>query len=254
MEFLDIVGMLLASFVAAAINAVAGGGTFVLFPSLIFFGLTPLSANITSTIAVWPGAVASAYAYRSQWRDQLARLPWLVVISLVGSGVGAWILLQTPADIFKDMVPWLLLSATLIFTFGRHVLSWMKMHEGKNEVASSGRERATRVMQFFIALYGGYFGAGLGILMLAALQVMGMTNIHRMNGLKMVLGAAINAVAVCIFVFSDLVAWNVALIVMIGGIAGGYVGAATALKISPHIVRVIVSVIGFVMSAYFFFV
>lgn len=236
------------TFVAAAINSVAGGGTFLTFPVFILNGLTALQANIMSTIALWPGTIASAYGYRSELEaDRKTLIPFLI-IGVIGGAIGALLLLCTPEVTFKALVPWLLLIATLIFTFGRQGIALMhRVFPEKKERRGTGM-----ALQFIIAIYGGYFGAGIGILMLAMLQILGHSNIHRMNALKTVLGASINAVTALIFVFSGKVLWSVAAVMVAGGISGGYVGARMALKISPEKVRTLVSLIGFIMTAYFF--
>lgn len=243
MEFIDYFTFFACAALGGAINSVAGGGTFLTFPVLIWAGLTPLQANVTSTIALWPGSVASAAAYRQEWRQQKEILPALMAISIAGSALGAAILLLAPERVFESLVPWLLLAATLIFTFGRRAMHALKL---------TGHPLAARVMQFAVAVYGGYFGAGIGILMLAMLQLMGLHHIHRMNALKTVLGSTINAVAVFVFVAFGAVVWPVALVMVAGAIAGGYVGAWGAQKLPPEPVRWMVSGIGFATTAYFF--
>ncbi len=242
-----------AALAAGAINAVAGGGTFLTFPALVFAGYSPIQANIASTLALWPGSLASAAAYRREWHAHRHILPPLLIISVLGGGMGAYVLLHTPEATFNALVPWLLLAATLIFTFGRRLIAllnrWTKHH---GETPSPARLLATRGMQFTIAVYGGYFGAGIGILMLAMLQLMGYTHIHRMNALKTTMGSAINAVAVLMFVGHSAVPWEPTLVMIVGGIAGGYFGARLALKVKPEYVRLLVSIIGFSMTAYFF--
>jgi uncharacterized protein len=236
-----------AAMLAAAINSVAGGGTFLTFPLLIFMGQTSIQANITSTLALWPGAIASAVAYRKIWMEEKAYLPPLIVVSLVGSGVGAWLLLITPEVQFRAYVPWLMLAAATIFSVGPYVLKALKFHERSAPTATLG----VCLLQLAIGLYGGYFGAGMGILMLAMLQVMGMVHIHRMNALKSVLGAAINAIAFVLFLFSGVIVWDVTLVMLCGGLIGGYAGGRVALKMSPKTVRFGVMVIAWSMTLYF---
>ncbi len=249
----DAILLFFAAGLGGAINSVAGGGTFLTFPALMLAGYTPIEANIASTLALWPGSVASAVAYRREWREHRHILPPLLAISLVGGIAGALILLKTPEATFRGMVPWLLLAATLIFTFGSTLIGWLnRLTRHNTEQPSRLRILGTRIMQFTIALYGGYFGAGIGILMLAMLQLMGYTHIHRMNALKTVLGSAINAASVFIFVFSGAVPWTPTLVMLAGGIGGGYLGAHYALKVKPAYVRLLVSCIGAAMTAYFF--
>ncbi len=241
MEYLHLVALGGAAALGAAINAVAGGGTFLVFPLLILNGLGAVAANIMATIALWPGSVASSVAFKSQRAHlDMKRLIPLIVMSVAGSALGTWLLLSTPEALFAGLVPYLLLGATLIFTFGRSLT-----------IRSTGSKTAP-LLQFPIAIYGGYFGAGIGILMLAMLQILGMRQIHEMNAVKTVLGSTINAVAFLVFVFSPLVVWDVALAMMIGAIIGGYAGARLSLHVSPQKVRLAISTLGFAMSGYFF--
>jgi uncharacterized protein len=255
MDLLDIVLYFAVAAISGAVNAVAGGGTFLTFPVLILGGLSAVSANIMSTIALWPGAVASAFAYRSEiendrqaliiFRDFLKKS---ILVSILGSILGTAILLMTPEVTFQALVPWLLLFASCIFTFGKRGFRFFNLFGEMNP----RRRFAGYALQFAIAVYGGYFGAGIGILMLAMLQLMGMREIHQMNALKTILGSAINGVAWIIFAFSGKIVWDLAIIMIAGGIFGGYFGARIAVRVPPEKVRILVSVIAFAMTAYFF--
>ncbi len=242
MTLLDSALYFFAAFIGSAINSVAGGGTFLTFPLLIWGGLTPFSANVMSTIALWPGSVASAIAYRGERDIDKKQLTLFMTISIAGSCVGTAILLLTPEVVFKQLVPWLLLFATLIFTFGK---SLRALHGGRHRMIAG-------IFQFFIAVYGGYFGAGIGILMLAMLQLLGFSRIHQMNALKTILGSTINAVAVLVFIGAGKVIWDIGVVMIAGAILGGYVGARMALRVAPEKVRLVVTCIGFFMTAYFF--
>lgn len=233
---------------AAAINSVAGGGTFLTFPVFIMSGLTPLQANVMSTIALWPGTISSSYGYRKELVVDYKKLLPLLLVCIIGGAAGSLALLHTSEVIFKQLVPWLLLVATLIFTFGRYGIEWLHKHFPN----SRNRNGLGLILQAFISFYGGYFGAGIGILMLAMLQLMGYSNIHQMNALKTLLGAIINMATVVIFMYAGAVMWNLATIMIVGGVCGGYIGARSALKVSPSHVRILVSAIGFSMSGYFF--
>jgi uncharacterized membrane protein YfcA len=248
MNLLDISLFFIVPAIAAAINSVAGGGTFLTFPVFIFYGLTPLQANIMSTIALWPGTISSTYGYRKELTTDRKKLLPLLIICVIGGTAGSLTLLYTPEVIFRNLVPWLLLAATLIFTFGRYVIVYLH----KKFPHSKEQPLLAMVMQLVIAFYGGYFGAGIGILMLAMLQLMGLSDIHKMNALKTLLAAAINMATVVIFIFAGAVIWNLAAVMIAGGIFGGYVGARLALKVAPQHIRTLVSVIGFLMTAYFF--
>lgn len=237
---------------AAMVNSVAGGGSFLTFPVFIMGGLSPLQANVMSTIALWPGAVASGFGYKSLGKDKSEfrnkKFIVLLLICLIGGVSGALTLLHTPEIFFKKLVPWLLLGATLIFTFGGSIIS--RLH--KKFPNSKENFFLGSFVQVFIAFYGGYFGAGIGILTLAMLQIMGMRDIHKMNATKVLLTISINGATMLVFVFSDAVVWHFAGPMVAGGIVGGYIGARVALKIPPKYVRIFISFIGFSMAAYFF--
>ena len=240
MDFIDIIIYFAISVVGGAINAVAGGGTFLIFPVLVMHGFSPLSANIACTIAVWPGAISSVYAYRKQLHVEKPLLIRLMGMSALGSLLGAALLLGLPEIAFTHAVPWLMLFATLIFTFGGYL-----QFTGCNRKIGAP-------LQFLISIYGGYFGAGQGMLMLAMLRLIGMNDIHRMNALKSLLGASINAIAVLMFVMSGKVVWPAAIVMIAGAVTGGFFGAKLALKIEPRYVRYFVSAVGASMTIYFF--
>lgn len=236
------------SFAAAAVNSVAGGGTFLTFPVFILNGLTPAQANIMSTIALWPGVLASAVGYRGQLSVDKKQLIPFLAIGVIGGGLGAGWFLVTPEVVFERLVPWLLLAATLIFTFGRHGVA--ALH--RVSIPPRARLLLALLLQIVTSLYGGYFGAGIGILTLAMLQVMGFDHIHQMNAMKTLLTGAINAATVTIFIFSGKVMWTLAMVMIAGAVSGGYAGARLSLRVAPGKVRLLVSGIGFGMTALFF--
>jgi uncharacterized membrane protein YfcA len=240
--------LIAAAFAAGAINSVAGGGSFLTFPSLIFSGVTPVMANASSTVALVPGTVASILAYQGDVRnlnEKYLKL-WLVV-SLVGGAAGAWLLLITSDKTFRQVAPWLLLFATLLFAFGNQV-----------SVAMKGRLHGNvfwmLLLLFPIAVYGGYFGGGIGIMFLAALRLYGMTEIHGMNGIKTILGGTLNALAAVIFIVNREVAWKPALVMAVAAIGGGYAGPRLARRMKPAAIRGLVITVGVTMTAYFFYI
>lgn len=241
-----------AAVIAGAINSVAGGGSFVSFPALLFAGIPPVNANATNTVALWPGQVASIGAYRAELQKlQWRRIMPLLITGVLGGIFGAWVLLKTPQNTFMRLVPWLLLTATLIFMFSGHITRWIRgrvahAHEGE---FATGRGVA---IQIFIAFYIGYFGAGAGILILAMLALLGMDRIHTMNALKALLTTVSNGVAMLLFIFSHAVYWPETILMIVGSTIGGYFGAHFAQKTKPENVRRIVIAIGFVLTAYFF--
>lgn len=246
-----------AAAVGGMVNSIAGGGTLLTFPALIALGVPPLVANATSTVALWPGALSSMYGYRAHLRGLLRWSMIFALPSLLGGGVGAWLLLNTSESRFEAIVPWLVLGATFLFAvqspimrrFG-HVRRSAIGHVAPSRPSHGARVFAPRhgptalLWQFLVGVYGGYFGAGIGILMLAVLGFMGFTDIHRMNGLKNWGGLCINFVAAVMFAVSGIVDWAVALAMAVGAIAGGYAAAHLAQRVPQVVVRRAIIVVG----------
>lgn len=242
-----------AAVIAGAINSVAGGGSFVSFPSLLFAGIPPVNANATNTVALWPGQVASIGAYRKElqhlrWREIMP----LLITGVVGGVVGAWVLLKTPQSTFMQLVPWLLLIATLIFMFSGRITRWVRRRTASGQHHTEFNTTRGVAIQIFIAFYIGYFGAGAGILILAMLALLGMDQIHTMNALKALLTTVSNGVAMLLFVVTHAVYWPETILMVVGSIVGGYFGAYFAQKTKQEHVRGMVIAIGFVLTAYFF--
>jgi len=269
MTFLQGLILFCAAVLGGTLNSVAGGGSFICFPALVFTGLPAIPANATNSVALWPGAVASVGAYRRELAVQeRILLVLLICTSLLGGVLGALLLLLTPPGIFVRLVPYLLLMATLLFTFSGPITARLR-GQGQATAPTLGEEgQATAPMlekvrlsvpvlvgisfaQLVISVYGGYFGGGIGILMLATLAMMGMKDIHVMNALKTVLASCINGVAVITFIFAGLVVWPQAILMIIGAIIGGYGGAYYARKIQQKWVRLFVIVVGFTMTFLF---
>jgi len=244
----------LTAFLAGAINSVAGGGSFLTFPALMFCGVTPVCANATNTLALWCGSFASVGAYRSHLGGQRRALVTLLITSLIGGLLGALLLLRTPDTTFKVLLPWLLLTATLIFIFGKHLTALLRrmVHLDINQPQHAGPFIVGCLLQLVIATYGGFFGGGIGILMLALLTLLGYEKIHTMNALKTVLATTINGIAVMAFVWAGIIAWPQAIVMIIGSIFGGYGGAMLAQRVSGEIIRYIVMAVGISMTVYFF--
>jgi uncharacterized membrane protein YfcA len=296
--------LFIAAALAGAVNSVAGGGTLITFPALIYWAnLADKIANATSTVALWPGQLSSLWGYRKEIGESRDAILRLAIPSLMGGGLGAYLLLHTPNATFAKLIPWLILLATGLFIAQEPLAraqrkrieqaraetaqqgealteesqepissgektaeEWRellknKITEESQEHISSGAWAGIIFFQFLVAVYGGYFGAGIGILMLAALGFMGFTNIHRMNGLKNINGLCINAVAIGMFLFNRtlpgegvgathdrLVDWRFALLMAAGSIVGGYSGAGTAKRIGQKNVRRVVIVIGFALA------
>lgn len=243
-----------AAVFAGALNSVAGGGGFIAFPALLFAGIPPINANATNTIALWPGTVAATGAYRRELegREKWRPIVPLLVVSLIGALVGAHMLLRTSQATFMKVVPWLMLAATLMFTFGGAVTGWMRRRTAEHQHATRAMQLGVIILQLVVAIYIGYFGAGAGILMLALLAITGMENIHTMNGFKTLLASTANGVAVVTFILAKAVAWPQGLLMIFGAVLGGYGGAWFAQKLDPRLIRYLVIAIGAGMSAYFF--
>jgi uncharacterized membrane protein YfcA len=245
-----IVVLFVAGTLGGALNSVAGGGSFIAFPALLFTGVPPIPANATNTIALWTGAAASGGAYRKRLDIPRSVMIPLLAASVTGGIVGAFLLLKTPAHTFMRVLPWLTLGATLLFAFGRKLAGERKSVIG-HETATAALVGAT-VFQFCVAIYGGYFGGGMGIVMLAMLATLGMTDIHAMNALKSVMGFVINGVAVVTFIVARAIYWKPGIVMILGGIAGGYLGAHYAMKMPQVWIRWFVVVVGTGMTIYFF--
>jgi len=240
-----------AAFLAGVINSVAGGGTLVTFPTLIWLGLNSVTANATSTVAIWPATLGSSWGYRCELRELHRRLFLLVIPSVIGGLAGAWLLRFTPPAVFDRLVPFLILFATLLFMAQDPVQKRLKSADAAAHHSSKWLVGAM-LFQLLVGIYGGYFGAGIGILMLAALSVLGLTEIHQMNALKVLLGGSMNGVAIVYFVANRMVHWPYVLVMVAGAIAGGYGGAGFARRLGARAVRRIVIVVGFGLAVSFF--
>ena len=249
---LEAIGLFAAAFVAGAINSVAGGGSLISFPALVAFGQPAILANATSTAALWPGALASALAYRRQGGVERRLLLTLLVPSAVGGILGAYVLVNTPPAVFDVVVPYLVLFATVLFACRKPIARWTGTSTSGPDHLSLGRGAWGFTFQLFVAIYGGYFGAGIGILMLASLSLMGMHDIHRMNGLKTWLGAIMNVIAFAFFAAKGLVVWPLAAVMTAGAVTGGYLGARTAQRLSPVYIQYFVIAVGAAVSIWLF--
>jgi uncharacterized membrane protein YfcA len=241
----------LAAAVGGAINSIAGGGTLLTFPTIVALGVTPLTANVTNTLALWPGTLGSAWGYRRHLGPVRPLVPGFSIASLVGGGLGGWLLLATGERMFEELVPFLVLAATVLFMVQGPLLRWLR-----RDVLPASRPPASPpsrpssfppllfVAQLAVAIYGGYFGAGIGIMMLAALGLMGLTDIHQMNALKTWGAGLVNLIAAGLFTASGLVDWPLGLAMAAGSLLGGYGGARLAQKVAQVWVRRAVSAIG----------
>jgi len=254
LHFSQAILLFVAAAIAGTLNAVAGGGSFISFPVLLFLGLPAVEANATNTVALWPGLAASTVAYLKRLNAPPRVLVPLLVTSVAGGWVGALLLLKTPQHTFLHLVPWLLLSGTLLFAFGNQI----RALAGKAAVVDDLRQLSwqaitvSSIVEVLVAVYGGYFGAGIGFVTLAMLAAMGMHDIHAMGAIRTLLAAAINAAAVITFIVAGAVLWPQCFVMIAGALVGGWFGAHYAQRADPRRVRYVVIALGIVMSAYFF--
>ena len=260
---LEILALAASAFAAGIMNAMAGGGTILTFPTLLLIGVSPITANATSTVALLPGVVASLAGYRREVRAHRPWLKTLFVPSLVGGALGSVLLLRTPEKLFAALAPQLVLFATVLFMLQGLVARRVARRAGGEAPAAplnpatpggltASRFAIASLLQLGVAIYGGYFGAGIGILMLALLGFLGLSDIHAMNGLKAFFNFTINSVAAAWFIVQGAVDWPAALVLAVGAVAGGYGGARLARRIGQKKARAAVVVIGLLVTAVLF--
>lgn len=245
----DILVLIAAGLASGALNAIAGGGTFISFPALIFVGVPPVSANATATLCALPGYLSSAWGFRRDLRAEGAlTLGQILVTSGFGSIIGALLLLVTTGEVFLAIVPWLLLLATILFATGPWLLNSL---QGRG-IGAAGRVTSVAAV-FLVSVYGGYFNGGLGIMLLAAFGLIGFTSLHAMNGLKSAIAALLSVIASAAFIMADVIAWEHALALGVSSAIGGYLGAAYSRKIRrADLLRLAISGVGLGMSIAFF--
>jgi len=236
-----------SAFAAGAVNSVAGGGTLLTFPSLLTV-LGPIGANATSTMALFPGSLAAGWGFRRELAASKQHLIRLLPPSLIGGIIGSLLVIRLPEKVFASMVPWLLILASTLMMLQRPVQRWLGTHSASKP--SSGTVAAIIFFQFLVGIYGGYFGAGIGILMLSSLGFMGIGGIHEINAVKNILAAAMNSMTLIVFAYSGVIVWKYAAIMAVMAIAGGYAGARIARRTKPEYVRTLVIFIGFAVAAY----
>ena len=239
-------GLILVGSLASGINAVAGGGSLISFPILVWLGLPPRVANATNSVALWPGSLAGAYGFIDLLPKTKHHLKTLLLPTLIGSIGGAWLLLNTTEKLFNDIVPVLILLASLLLVFQSKIKAWTSQH--KHVI---GSKFVAALMQFSVAVYGGYFGAGMGIMMLAAFVLYMEGTIHELNAIKGWLGVVINFAASVMFVFQHLVSPLPAAALMVGSIVGGFYAAKISQKVDSNRLRLVIASYGFLMAAVF---
>ena len=249
---LQIAAICALAVLGGAANSIAGGGMLLVFPALIGLGVPPITANATSTVSLWPSAITSMWSYRGELAGARAWGARFVITNAIGGLAGALLLLATPEQRFKALVPWLVLGATFLFAAQQPIVRWLRREGDVVPHAPALNADGTLrpppigflVIQFVLAVYGGYFGAGAGILMLGVLGFIGLTNIHQMNGLKNWAALCFNGVAIFTFVVSGVVDWPLAIVLGASAAAGGYIAAGLAQRVPQAAVRATVVVIG----------
>ena len=250
MDIRQAIFLIAAGALGGAINAVAGGGSFVAFPALLFTGVPPVPANATNTLALWIGVTASGGAYRKRMSISRRVMIPLIATSVVGGLAGAVLMIRTPGQTFMKVLPWMLLGATLLFIFGKRLTG--RISAGISHESSNSAVVGASIFEFMVAVYGGYFGGGVGIINLAMLSALGMTDIHDMNALKVILGGVINGMASLTFVVMGAIFWPKMIVMTVGAVGGGYLAAHYAQKLPQAWVRGFVIIIGAAMTVYFF--
>jgi uncharacterized protein len=251
LDVLHVAAAFTAAFLAGAVNSIAGGGTLISFPTLIWLGLPSIGANATSTVAIWPGSIGSLWGFRREIRQTEPVMRTLAIPGLLGGALGALLLRSTPASFFDRLVPFLILFATVLFTAQAPIQRRLNLTAGVHH-RSLGWLSAAMVFQFTVGVYGGYFGAGIGIMMLSALGILGMSDILQMNALTSFLGLCINGVAAILFIASGMVSWRYVFVMAVAAIIGGYGAAGVARRIGRVIVRRFVVTAGFAISVALF--
>ena len=252
MNFIELFYLFFASIIAGALNSVAGGGSFFTFPALLSVGVPPVSANATNATVVWPGSIASLVVYRKEMLSgHKGFIISLSIVSLIGGIIGAVLLLSTPQKVFSEIVPFLLLFATLLFTFNKQISKLLGDHPFKFS-ENNPSIVVPAIVQFLISVYGGYFGGGMGVMMLSAFRFFAIKDIHFAIGLKLILDVLITGISVAIFIFAKAIVWKFVPLMVIGTIIGGYGGAYFARKLPQKYIYYFISIVGFSLSLYFF--
>ncbi|HEX9035516.1 MAG TPA: sulfite exporter TauE/SafE family protein [Ktedonobacterales bacterium] len=254
------VALFIAGMLAGALNSVAGGGSFISFPTLLLVGVPAVPANATNAAAVLPGSIASIPPYRRDLAHEKREVLVFSLVSALGGVAGALLLARTPQTLFERMIPFLLFLATIIFAAGGRITTLFRRLSGRSKHTQDDQPRGNRggafvavlAIQFVIALYGGFFGGGIGIMMLAGFALLGLTDIHAMNALKVVLASVINGVAVVAFIVLRLIYWPQMIVMAVGAIVGGWAGARLAHEVPQNGIRWFVITVGVGLSIYYF--
>ena len=250
MELIQLLLIALAAFAAGLVNALAGGGTLITFPVLTLLGIPPVAANVTNTVALCPGYLGATLAQRNQLADQKYRLWWYLPTGVIGGLAGALLLLFTSERLFTAIVPWLILLASLLLAVGEPVKKWLARTQNGMEDVKTNKLVSLPVLA--AAIYGGYFGAGLSVIILAVLGISLRDSLTKLNAIKQAIAFATNVAAAVVFVFSGQVVWLAAAVMAASALIGGAAGGKLAGKLNPTVLRWVVVVIGLGVSTYYF--
>lgn len=250
MENINYIVIFLAAFIGGALNAVAGGGGFIAYPSLIFCNIAPLNANGISTVALWSGNITSAIAFKRDIRLPMKFIVYFVLAISLGGGIGAYLFLKTRTQVFSSFVPFFLLITWLLFVFSNSLRNYfLKNIKPFNFI----KPRYNHIFfMFLIGIYGGYFGAGLGMIILTVFSLIGLKNINEMNGIKVILVSFNNGIAALTYIISGIIFWQYTLIMISGSLIGGFYGAKLAQRIKQENLRYFIICIGAIVTGLFF--
>lgn len=245
--------LFIAGLVGGFLNSIAGGGSFVTFPALVFAGVPPLVANATNTFSSCAGYLSGAYALRHRLSEHRREVIFILVLSMFGGLAGANLLLGTSESSFEKAIPWLLLFATLLFTFGDETNSLLNKYTSRKTYGGHLRKIFLFFMLFGVSIYGGFFNAGLGVVVLSYLTLSGYSDIHIMNGIKLVVSSSVSFVAIVLFIVNDSIVWLEGGIVLIGSLLGGYTSARLSMQVPQKHVRQLVILMSYSITTYFFY-
>ena len=249
----EVIFLFTAGFFGGVLNSIAGGGSFITFPALLFVGVPPISANATNTFASLSGYLSGTFAFRKELIAHKKELPRFIITSLIGGVAGAWLLLQTSDSLFREAIPWLLLFATLLFIFGEPLNRSLKTLSSKHKYASSIGAFLILLFLLGVCIYGGFFNAGLGIIILSYLALAGYNDINTMNGLKLLVSSCVSLIAVVLFIFEGVIIWYEGGLVLLGTLVGGYFAAHLSRKLPQAYVRAFVIFASIGITVYFFY-
>lgn len=245
--------LFIAGFLGGILNSIAGGGTFITFPALLFVGVPPVSANATNTFASCSGYMSGAYALRKELHAHKNEFPKFILISIIGGITGAWLLLVMPEALFREAIPWLLLFATLIFIFGSRLHKTLRRLANHHQYSSTIGSLLLLLTLLAVCIYGGFFNAGLGIIILSYLALAGYKDINTMNGLKLLTSSSVSLVAIALFIYNGVIAWSEGVLVLLGALSGGYIAAHYSRQLPQEYVRGFVIVVSIGITIYFFY-